>query len=130
MTLKVRNIVNSTTVPETVLELPLPAGVTLVQAYPPKRYSNGQYMVEDDKLVMKLKLIPAGKTARIKLAFQASTSVSGTVSFPYTVLVPSRYCYQEGAASVRACVDLWGERGADARGRRGGAPHGGCRTLC
>lgn len=103
VTYNLRNILTST-LTESIVELNVPAGMTLMQTYAPKRYTHERPVVEDGVVLVKLHQVPACGTAKITLLFKASSAVSGTLSFPYTVHVPRNYCYQDGAAAVRTWV--------------------------
>lgn len=101
VTYALRNILTST-LTEANVAFKIPAGYTLLQTYPPKQYTHERPVVENGEVWVKLNQVPARGTAKITLLFRAPTNAaSGTVSFPFTAHIPTNYCYQQGAATVR-----------------------------
>lgn len=94
--------------PDMDVTFALPGSVTYVRAYALKKhYMHQRPIVANGRVTVKLNQIPGRGLAKVVLELKASTSASGTLSFPYRVFVPSQGpCAYDGTAKV----SLFGSR--------------------
>lgn len=88
------------TITEAYVRLPIPAGTTYVKTWATPKYSHEQPVVQDGAVWVKLNQVAARGRVKVTLTVTVSNSASGTISFPYEMVVPGKTCVKQGAASV------------------------------
>lgn len=99
--------------PDIDVAVALPGSVTYVRAYALKKYMHQRPIVANGRVLVKLNQIPGRGLAKVVPELKATTSASGSLSFPYWVSVPSQgHCAYDGTTQVSLGAEMSPIRGA------------------